>query len=688
MKERILSTKIAGFIGGVAALMLSAGLLAEDENYVNIEGDLGTGVQLQEVAERAFDNADDYWTNYPGPVDGDDEELSAGEAVTAIYTHARDLGAADPLAKDIVNVTKSVVDAWPDCQDTFDAVRSAVSLEPGRADEIVANIAVKRNCNCTNGGMWLDQRVDNRIRVEARHHILDVPVQCSCSQIAMYAGIAGLPENREFKPDMSEEEKADIIDRMIERVQVITDRTAALQSMNSWECGCTNINIAASMQGITEDELRDGTYDGLADKYAEDAAEKGLVVDAFGVVGMYPANHWGEGDYSSEENVLLRKTFVYRGDNMILDPFSPETEYSSAGYPNLGALGNHSITSDSIPTDLFISEYVEGWNTEALKQPDQDRDPEQRNRVLELFNGSDETIDLGNDQYFLEIYAGPGTPTRTVVTPPLLVKKTISLESDVVFEFDKADIKADASEDLTKVSEALNEVDFFSEILIVGHTCDIGSDEYNLQLSERRADSVRDFLQAAGLKDVEIRTEGHGEREPRLPNNSSANRSRNRRVDITFVTTAGEEIEATVTEAEPGAPKKYEYTFMVPIPPTVHDVESESAGSMAAGQYSEGDMDPRQVIGLNGAIEPGETWIIAYDKSDDVIKDKANVVTGQLDFQPNETLVVRRMGGEMALNCRAQSYAYIINYPPVPFVRYDDPIPPAPPDDFEVASPN
>ena len=149
-------------------------------------------------------------------------------------------------------------------------------------------------------------------------------------------------------------------------------------------------------------------------------------------------------------------------------------------------------------------------------------------------------------------------------------------------EFDKADIKADASDDLKNITRVLNEFDFFSEILIVGHTCDMGSDEYNLALSERRADSVRDFLQDAGLKDVEIRTEGHGEREPRLANDSEANRSRNRRVDITFVTSEGEELETSVSEADPGKPKKYEYTFLLPIPPTVHEVESESAGSMAS----------------------------------------------------------------------------------------------------------
>ena len=141
-------------------------------------------------------------------------------------------------------------------------------------------------------------------------------------------------------------------------------------------------------------------------------------------------------------------------------------------------------------------------------------------------------------------------------------------------------------------------------------------------------------------------------------------------------------------EAAPGEPKKYEYTFMLPIPPTVHEVESAAASGMVDGEYYEGEMDPRQVIGLNGAIEPGETWVIAFDQSDDAIKDIAHEVTGQLDFQPNETLVVRRLGGDMALHCRVHSYTYVLNYPVVPFVRYPSPGPVPPPADDDVASPN
>jgi outer membrane protein OmpA-like peptidoglycan-associated protein len=678
--------------GLVCALALPLGLQAQDsdDNYVNITEDLGKGMELQEVADRAYENADEYWENVTGRRDGDDEELSAGEAVTEIYTNAGSLGNSDRLAKDIVNVTVAVVDSWPDCQDTFDAVRAAVELEPSRADEIVAKIAFKRDCNCNNGGLWLDQRVDDRLRVEMRHNILDVPFQCSCSQVAMYAGIAGLPENREWDDNMPDDEKAALIATMTERVTVITERTAAEQSLNSWECGCTDINIAASMQGIPHEEMRDGTFDGLAQKYAEEAGDTGLVVDSFGIVGQHPEQYWGDGEHVSQANVLRRKGEIHRGDNLLLDPFHPVTEFSAHGDRNHEHLGQHQHTSDNIPTDLFISEYVEGWNEEALQKPASEREPDERNRVVELYNGSDETIDLGNGQYFLEIYAGPGTKTSTVVTPPLLLKKTISLESDVTFEFDKADIKAEASEDLQKVVEALNEADIFSEIVIAGHTCDMGPDEYNLALSKRRADSVRDYLRELGLKDVEIRTEGLGESQPRLPNASEANRSRNRRVDITFVTREGEEIETSVAEADPGAPKKYEYTFLLPVPPTVHEVESTPAGTMAAGEYSEGDMSPRQVIGLNGAIEPGETFIIAYSESDDAIKDKADISTSQLDFEPNETLVLRRLGGDMALNCRAQSYQYVTNFPPVPFIRYPNPDPaprPRPPGD-EVASPN
>ncbi len=65
-----MNIRIDCLIGGLAALTLSTGLMAQDDDYVNIEDDLSTGMELQEVANRAYENAEDYWENYPGPIDG------------------------------------------------------------------------------------------------------------------------------------------------------------------------------------------------------------------------------------------------------------------------------------------------------------------------------------------------------------------------------------------------------------------------------------------------------------------------------------------------------------------------------------------------------------------------------------------------------------------------------------------
>ena len=109
-----------------------------------------------------------------------------------------------------------------------------------------------------------------------------------------------------------------------------------------------------------------------------------------------------------------------------------------------------------------------------------------------------------------------------------------------------------------------------------------------------------------------------------------------------------------------------------------------------------GDDSPREVIGLNGKIEAGGTFIIAFDNSDEEVTDLADIVTGQLDFLPTDTLVLRRFGGAMAMSCRAHSYAFVFNYPPhiVPIYEPLQPLPdpicnsPTNCDGSDLASPN
>jgi outer membrane protein OmpA-like peptidoglycan-associated protein len=331
------------------------------------------------------------------------------------------------------------------------------------------------------------------------------------------------------------------------------------------------------------------------------------------------------------------------------------------------------------PEDRQVYERaVQAYETAAVRVVDAD---EEMNRAIEIYNGSDRAIDMGQGQYFLEIYGEEFEEVRPVAVPaPQLQRNTISLESGVTFELDKWEVRAEASETLQSIVGLINEHDLFSEILIVGHTCDIATDEYNQLLSERRAQSVKEFLIEAGLAVDNIRTEGHGELEPVVPNTSEENRSRNRRVDITFVTRSGREIQRTVFEAD--GRRYHEFSWAEPGEAGADMLAATTLPMLFGEEYFvEGEDDnPREVIGLNGKIEPGETFIIAWDGSEEELTDLADIVTGQLDFLPNETLLLRRFGGERALACKANTYAFLSEYEgsdPI-FVPLPDPIQPLP----------
>jgi hypothetical protein len=125
------------------------------------------------------------------------------------------------------------------------------------------------------------------------------------------------------------------------------------------------------------------------------------------------------------------------------------------------------------------------------------------------------------------------------------VMHDVTIESGTVFELDRATLAQEALSALAEFVERLGGFDSVTEISIVGHTCDLASDEYNLALSERRAKSVAQFLRENGLGDINLRVSGRGEAEPKYPNDGEDNRSRNRRVELSFAATqeAIEEIE-------------------------------------------------------------------------------------------------------------------------------------------------
>jgi outer membrane protein OmpA-like peptidoglycan-associated protein len=103
----------------------------------------------------------------------------------------------------------------------------------------------------------------------------------------------------------------------------------------------------------------------------------------------------------------------------------------------------------------------------------------------------------------------------------------------VLFDFNKATLKPAAISQLAAVLQALRDQPG-AQVLIVGHTDSVGSDAYNMGLSQRRADSVANYLVQNGVPRQSIRTEAKGESEPVASNANAQGRAQNRRVEITL----------------------------------------------------------------------------------------------------------------------------------------------------------
>ena len=107
-------------------------------------------------------------------------------------------------------------------------------------------------------------------------------------------------------------------------------------------------------------------------------------------------------------------------------------------------------------------------------------------------------------------------------------------ENAIQFDFDRATLRAENRELLSRIAGVLLTAKGYS-IYVYGHTDDVGSDEYNRDLSQRRARTVRDYLVEAGLDSSIITTRGYGKSSPRVPATTQEARAKNRRVEIGIV---------------------------------------------------------------------------------------------------------------------------------------------------------
>jgi outer membrane protein OmpA-like peptidoglycan-associated protein len=127
-------------------------------------------------------------------------------------------------------------------------------------------------------------------------------------------------------------------------------------------------------------------------------------------------------------------------------------------------------------------------------------------------------------------YVAPAPAPVAYVAPEPAAPQKLVLEG-VNFDFDKATLRQEDAADLDKNVEALKawgDVD----IEVAGHTDSMGSDAYNMKLSQQRAEAVRNFLISRGVAADRLTAKGYGESQPVADNATEEGRFKNRRVEL------------------------------------------------------------------------------------------------------------------------------------------------------------
>jgi outer membrane protein OmpA-like peptidoglycan-associated protein len=110
----------------------------------------------------------------------------------------------------------------------------------------------------------------------------------------------------------------------------------------------------------------------------------------------------------------------------------------------------------------------------------------------------------------------------------------ITFDSGILFAFNKSELQSEAQENLSKLAGILKKYED-TDILIEGHTDSTGPEEYNFELSERRAESVARHLSMEQVSIARFTLMGYGEAQPVADNATDKGRQENRRVEVAIM---------------------------------------------------------------------------------------------------------------------------------------------------------
>jgi len=136
--------------------------------------------------------------------------------------------------------------------------------------------------------------------------------------------------------------------------------------------------------------------------------------------------------------------------------------------------------------------------------------------------------------------------TGGITAPPPTRAPDVTLSADALFAINSAELGPDARRELSGLAEQIRGRTDLARIFIAGHADITGSDAINDPLSQRRADSVADYLVSQGIDRGLIQTRGYGSRQPVASNQTVDGRRQNRRVEVTLER-VGENLDMTFT---------------------------------------------------------------------------------------------------------------------------------------------
>lgn len=142
-------------------------------------------------------------------------------------------------------------------------------------------------------------------------------------------------------------------------------------------------------------------------------------------------------------------------------------------------------------------------------------------------------------QYILEDIKTEKKPLEDIIVfneKGVIIKKEngnliLSMPEEILFDFDSYSVKNSVKDNLDGLAKALTEHGDI-KLKIDGHTDYIGSDQYNFNLSLKRANSIKNYLVSKGVLSKNISVEGYGKQNPIASNKTEIGRAKNRRVEF------------------------------------------------------------------------------------------------------------------------------------------------------------